>query len=140
MSEYARDVREPLTFSTAQPGWRALFVDPADNTSHFTVPVLGWSLFRITVHDEDTDDQLPLARTRLQAVVLDQGAPVNVFEYVTDHILWWYLSPEEPDPEPGTVPNGQEPGRGRKGGKGKGGRDGERGKRPPNYRFAPARP
>jgi hypothetical protein len=105
-------------------GWRAVFVDETDHTSHYTVPLVGWSLFRITVRDKDTGDQLPQARTRIEGVVAESpespGALVSVFEYDLglDTRFWWYLNPDDPDPEPGKVPViGQEPD-----GKGKGDR------------------
>jgi len=137
MSDFARDDREPLTFSVAQPGWRALFVEAIEQTSHFTIPLVGWSVFRITVRDRVTGDQLPQARTQIEGVVqatgVDSSQLVSVFAYEpTSAEFWWYLSPDEPDPEPGTVP-GQEPDGKGKGGKtngGKGGRGRGRGRSP----------
>src|SRR4029450_7454639 len=77
LSEFADDVRETITFSAAQPGWGALFVEASDETNHFTIPLLGWSLFRITVRDKDTGYLLPRARTQVEGVVLQANSAVG---------------------------------------------------------------
>jgi hypothetical protein len=121
VSEYAQDVREPLTFSAAPPGWRALYVEDPDNTNHFTIPLLGWCLFRITVRDSDTGDLLPRARTQIEGAVLQGNEVVSVFNYsATSANFWWYLSPDEADPKPGTVPGRKPDGKGKNGKAGRG--------------------
>jgi hypothetical protein len=109
MSDFAHDVYEPLSFSAAQPGWRALYVDPQDLTDHFTCPLVGWAVYRVTVHDSDTNDQLPQARQQIEGVVLDGSYTVCVLDFETG--FWTYLGPDEPDPPRGSPPPGVEPGK-----------------------------
>ncbi len=131
MSEFAQDDYEPISFSTSQPSWRALYVNPQDRTQHFVLPLIGWSLYRITIRDIDTGDQLPRARTRLDGVVLlgTDAVPASAGS-APDTEFWGYLSPEELDPEPGTAPGREPDGKGKGGKRGRGdGRGGKRGER-----------
>ena len=108
MSAFASDVREVLSVSAAQPGWRALFVVDSDDKVNFTMPLVGWAVVRITTRDSDTGDVLPRARTRIEGVVVQNPDVVSVFEYAaTSGTFGEYLSPDDPDPEPGTVPDGK---------------------------------
>ena len=69
--KYTEEVREPLMFSAAPSGWRALYIDDRPGqTGNFVVPLIDWSLFRLTVRDVETGDQLPKARTEIEGVVL----------------------------------------------------------------------
>jgi hypothetical protein len=121
---YTEVLREPISFSPAPPGWRALFVDEAqDRPGRFVVPLIGWSLFRLTIRDADTGDELPKARTELEGVVLEGGSfPVSVYGTGFDTARFAsYLSPDEPDPEPGREkPDGGGRGSGRGRGRGRG--------------------
>jgi hypothetical protein len=108
MSAFASDVREVLNVSAAQPGWRALFVEDSDEKVDFTMQLVGWALVRITTRDSDTGDVLPRARTRIEGVVLQGTDVVSVFEYAaTSATFGEYLSPDDPDPVPGTGPDGK---------------------------------
>ena len=113
-----------------------MYVNPANSGDHLIAPVVGWAVFRLAVHDFDTDEQLPKVRSLIEGVVLDGALAVSAVEWHEG--FWWYLGPDDPDPKPGTEP--QPPGTAGKNGDGKGkGRDGDgRGRRPPRYRFASA--
>jgi hypothetical protein len=121
---YTEVLREPISFSAAPPGWRALFVDEAqDRPGSFVLPLIGWSLFRITIRDADTGDQLPKVRTELEGVVLEADSfPVSVYDTGFDTSRFdSYLSPDQPDPEPGKEPGREKPDGGRRGpGRGRG--------------------
>jgi hypothetical protein len=108
MSAFASDVREVFSVSAAQPGWRALFVEDSDELADFAMPLVGWAVVRITTRDNDTGDVLPRARTRIEGVVLQDPEVVSVFDYsATSATFGGYLSPDDPDPEPGTGPDGK---------------------------------
>jgi hypothetical protein len=103
VSEFAFDERVPLSFSAAPPGWRALYVNPDDNSQHFTYPIIGCALYRISVRDNDTNQPLPTSENhRIEGVVLEGRLAMSAEDYSD---LWWYLAPDQPDPEPGTVPS-----------------------------------
>jgi hypothetical protein len=109
MSEFASDVREILNFSTAQPGWRAFFVEDSVDKTDYVAPLLGWALVRITTRDNDTGDVLPRTRTRIEGAAVQGHEVFTVFESgAFSGTFERYLSPDEPDPDPGTGRKGKD--------------------------------
>jgi hypothetical protein len=104
MSEYANDRYEPLSFSPAPPGWRALY-GSADGSDSTIIPLVGWGTFHVTVRDKETEELLRDRGNVLEGVILnDQGrlsCALEIMEFCC------YLSPEDPDPKPGETAEGR---------------------------------
>jgi hypothetical protein len=98
MSDYANDQYEPLSFSPAPPGWRALYgYGSPDGSDSTIIPLVGWGTFHVTVRDKDTEELLRDRGNVLEGVILnDQGRLSCALEIIE---FRWYLSPEDPDPQ-----------------------------------------
>jgi hypothetical protein len=95
------EVHEPIGVSAAEPGWRALYVNPANNTEHIVGPVVAWAVYEVRLEDLDSGDQLPKVRRVIEGA-LDGGAAELVPASEWFEGLWGYLSPDVPTPEEGT--------------------------------------
>ena len=102
MSEYAYDEYEALSFSAAQPGWRALYYILDNPTELYTLPLIGWAVYRITVRDNlHTDDQLSQARQRIEGVILDLTYPSCAVSF--EGFLAYLGPPTTPIPSPASA-------------------------------------
>ena len=100
-SAYLQDVYEPLSISSAPPGWRALYSAPTE-TGWYTLPLIGWGVYRVSAMK--LSDRQPVAGAievpNLVAgtVITSDGFIACAFELET---FLQYLNPDESDPEPG---------------------------------------
>jgi hypothetical protein len=100
MTYLALEVREPISVSAAEPGWRALYVNPANNTQHFADPVVAWAVYELRLQDSDSGDQLPKVRRVIEGAVRSGTELISASDNFDG--FWGYLTPDEPTPEEGT--------------------------------------
>jgi hypothetical protein len=50
---YTAEQYEIISFSTAEPGWRAELLDEG-SALHWAEPLIGWGVYDVTITDADT--------------------------------------------------------------------------------------
>jgi hypothetical protein len=118
---YTYDRFEPVGISAIPAaGWRAVYWQ-ADDPGFFTVPLIAWGVFKVTVHRTSTDHLDPEDDVVHRSSNDEQLAEIgNVIEGVIgsprgagyidygvcargEDSFWYYLSPDQEDPPSETI-------------------------------------
>jgi hypothetical protein len=108
---YTAEQYEIISFSTAEPGWRAELLDQG-SALHWAEPLIGWGLYEVTITDADTGEAFKKRRRVLGGVVVGgmYSTPACVLELGS--IFVGYLRPGQPDPKDTTITDPKDPGKG----------------------------
>lgn len=96
---YTNERYEILSFSTAAPGWRAQLGALKGSAGYRVVPLIGWGVYELIITDTASGEAFKHRRRLLGGVYLSERTPVFALEDI-DFVS--YLSPDEPDPDPGS--------------------------------------
>lgn len=96
---YTKEQYEIISFSTAEPGWRAELLDEG-SALHWAEPLIGWGVYEVSITDADTQEAFKKRRRVLSGVVVGRmyNTPACVLELGS--IFVGYLRPGDPDPDP----------------------------------------
>jgi hypothetical protein len=108
---YTAEQYEIISFSTAEPGWRAELLDEG-SALHWAEPLIGWGVYDVTITDADTQEASTKRRRVLGGVVVGRmySTPTCVLELGS--IFLGYLRPGEPDPKDTSTTDPKDPGKG----------------------------